>query len=262
MSDSQLVKEKLQKFRDKETQDKQQEGLEDELGAGVEAEPVEVEKVDLDSLPELDLSSADDVKHIFDELEALPSAKEAGDILKKHDAYQVYAKKIWKMKQAERESFKIRTRVIERTEEKQRGDVTIRKHIWKRDPKTGKIQIKTKEFYYTPITLQERDEFLFLEGDRQDAHFAVIEEGARIDKIIASATPEASKYEDYSKNRTWQDKYMKWQHAVQNYWIAVFQAYYGATDEEVETILFDDIVNYSEVALYKGGVKSPKSGGS
>lgn len=258
MSDSQLVKEKLQKYRDKETHAKEQEDLSEELGPGVEAEPIEVESVDLDNIPDLDLSSADDVRQIFDELQQLPSIKEVGDQLKKHDAYQLYARKIWKIKQSEKEVFDIKCRVIEKTENIQRGDVTIKKHTWKRDKKDGGILIQKIKFRYSSVTIQEKDEFLWLEAEKQDAHFAVIEEGARVDKIIQNTTADSHGYEDYSKNKTWQDKYMKWQHAVQEYWISIFKSYYGATDQQIETILFDDIVNYAEVALYKGGVKSPK----
>lgn len=252
------VKEKLQSFRDKVNESKTEEQLAQELGPGVEQDPLEVDAVDLESLPSLDLSSADEVREIFDELEKLPSIKEAGDLLKKHDAYNLYARKIWKMKQSERESFPIRTRVVEKIEKVQRGDVTIEKIIWKRDPKTRQILTRPKTFWYSPVTIQEKDEFIFLEGEKQSAHFAVIEEGAKIDKIIAEAGPTSKGYADYAKDKTWEYKYQRYQQTIQEYWIAIFKAYFGATDEDIKTLVFDDIVNYSEVALYKGGVKSPK----
>jgi len=256
------VKKQLAQFREGEKDAKTEDELIDELGQGVEPEPKEPDKPDLDSIPNLDLSSADDVRDIFDALKLLPSIKEVGDQLTKHDAYQVYARKIWKIKQSEREVFDIKMRVVERIEEHQRSDgVTIQKMIWKRD-NDGQIMTTTKKFKYVSATIQEKDEFIFLEGEKQDTHFALIEEGARVDRIIANTRihpdTEEDSYSKYASNRTWQNKHARWQKAVQDYWVAVFKAYFGATDEDIKSIVFDDIINYSEVALYKGGVKSPK----
>jgi hypothetical protein len=254
---SESVKEILKGHRKEKAAKQEAETIVDELGEGVEPIPVEPEKPEFESLPVLEFGDAKDVQTIVNQIRNLPEAQDVDNQLKKIDAYEEYAKKIWRMKRSEDESFAITMRTIERIDKKKIGDAIQEKMIWKRDA-NGKIVTSTKTFYYTGITMQERDELTFLESAMQDAHFNVIDEGVRINKMTRDPNTTDEQFRKYQSDKIWQQKKVTWEKSIQDYYIAVFKAYYGATDEDIKHIIFDDIINYSEIALYKGGVKSPK----
>jgi hypothetical protein len=251
------VKETLKKFRENQQENIAEEELAEELGSGVEPEPKEVVKPDVENFANLDFSDANSIKAIVEQVRNLPKEDDVTEQLKKIDAYEAYAKKIWQMKKSEQEIFDLEMRTVEKVEKKKVGDAIIERLIWKRDDK-GKILTKTKKFYYTGVTLQEKDQLALLQSEMQVAHFAVIEEGARINKMVRDVTATDDSFQKYVSDKTWQGKKMYWEKTIQDYYIAVFQAYFGASDEDIRSIIFDDIVNYAEVALYIGGVKSPK----
>lgn len=251
------VKETLKHFRKDKVAKQESETLVDELGEGVEPVPVEPEKVDINTLPNLDFSDAKDIQSIVKAIKDLPASEDVNNQLSKIDKYEEYAKKIWKMKKAEDESFDIQMRTVERVENRKMGDATIEKLIWKLD-KDGRIETHTKKFHYTGITMQERDELVFLESQMQDAHFRVIQEGVVVNRMTRDPNATEEQFSQYAADKVWQRKKLEWEKTIQDYYIAVFHAYFGGTDEDIRSMVFDDIINYSEVALYKGGVKSPK----
>jgi hypothetical protein len=179
----------------------------------------------------------------------------------KMDAYESYAKKIWIHKMSDQETFPINLRKIEKTENKKRGNTQIEYIHWKRD-ENGNYEFEPKIFKFSSITIQDKDEINWLASEKDVAYFTMLEEGARIRKLINNPASTDKEFSDYVGTRTWQSKQDAWEKTVQDYWIAVFKIYYNATDDDVKRMHFDDIVNYGEVALYKGGVKSPKYVGS
>jgi hypothetical protein len=232
---------------------KSQAQLEEELGVGVEKPPKLPARPKLEKV-NLDLTSALDIKSIVDEITKLPDSAKASAATKKYNEYEEVAKKIWTIKQADNESFNIRMRVLDEEKSKARG-----KTIWKRD-KDGKIEVTTKKFYYTPLTRQEADETFKLLQERQSISYEIQLES---DRIIKLSKKEVDLTEDEKQSidkKKWLDWSARYFIANQNYYIATFQGYFGAADEEIDAILFDDIMNYSEVAMYKEGVKSPQSG--
>ncbi|HJX79136.1 hypothetical protein [Glutamicibacter sp.] len=251
------IKEKLKEHRKTIAETQSKANIEEELGPGVEIEPVEPEKVDLESFPTLDFADARSIKTIVEQIKNLPKLEDVNEQLKKIDTYEQYAKKVWIMKRAEDESFDIPVRIVEKVEKRQIGDAVQERLIWKRD-KEGKIVSKPKTFHYASLPMQDRDELMFLESAMQDAHFAVIEEGVRINRMTNDPTTTEQMFQKYAQDKVWQSKKVRWEKSIQDYYSAVFKAYFGASDDDIRSIGFDDVINYSDIALYKGGVKSPK----
>jgi hypothetical protein len=231
---------------------KSQEQLEEELGVGVEKAPPLPPKPKLEKV-NLDLTSALDIKSIVDEITKLPDSDKASAATKKYNDYEAVAKKIWVIKQSDRESFDIRMRIKDEEASKSRG-----KTVWKRD-KDGKIEIKTKKFYYTPTTRQETDELFKLLSERQSITYEIQLESERITNL----SDKKGELTEEEKQTIDKKKWIALSHDFfltnQNYYLYAFQAYFGATDEELDSLLFDDIMNYAEVAMYKEGVRSPQS---
>jgi hypothetical protein len=231
---------------------KSQQQLEEELGVGVEKSPKLPVRPKLEKV-NLDLTSALDIKSIVDEITKLPESDAASNATKKYNEYEAVAKKIWIIKQADNESFNIRMRVLDEEKSKARG-----KKIWKRD-KDGKIQVTTKKFFYTPTTRQETDELFKLLQERQSISYSIQLESERITKISEKKEDLTEQEKESIDKKKWLDFSRQFFIANQNYYIYAFQAYFGADDDELDALLFDDIMNYSEVAMYKEGVKSPPS---
>jgi hypothetical protein len=232
---------------------KSQKDLEEELGVGVEKSPVLPAKPKLEKV-NLDLTSALDIKSIVDEITKLPDSEKASAATKKYNDYEAVAKKIWVIKQSDKEVFDIRMRVKDEEASKTRG-----KTIWKRD-KEGKIEVKTKKFYYTPTTRQETDELFKLLSERQSVTYEIQLESERVTKLSDKKEELTEQEKDSIDKRKWTELSKKFFLTNQQYYIYAFQAYFGATDEEIDALLFDDIMNYAEVAMYKEGVRSPQSG--
>jgi len=231
---------------------KSQAQLEEELGIGVEKSPILPPKPKLEKV-NLDLTSALDIKGIVEEITKLPDSDKASEATKKYNEYEAVAKKIWTIKQADKEVFDIRMRVKDEEQSKTRG-----KTIWKRD-KDGKIEIKTKRFYYTPTTRQETDELFKLLTERQAITYEIQLEAERITKLSEKKEELTVDEKASIDKRQWLELSRKFFVANQNYYIYAFQAYFGADEEILNALLFDDIMNYAEVAMYKEGVKSPQS---
>lgn len=258
MTTQEEIKENLKNLRNKRAEAITNEELEKELGDGVEKDPVEVQKPVID-IPLIDLTGAEDVRHIIDELKQLPTIKDVTDQLNKIDAYETYAKKIWVVKKSEQEVFDVPTRIVEKIEKKKRGDAIIERIIWKKDPETGFIKTQKKKFQYNSVPIQDKDEIMFLESERDARHFELIDEGSKINRMIKNqGVDQDESYAKYAQDKTWEGKMLRWQKALQDYWVEIFKLYFNASDEDIRSIGFDDIVNYGEVALYKAGVKSPK----
>jgi hypothetical protein len=232
---------------------KSQKDLEEELGVGVEKSPVLPAKPKLEKV-NLDLTSALDIKSIVDEITKLPDSEKASAATKKYNDYEAVAKKIWVIKQSDKEVFDIRMRVKDEEASKTRG-----KTIWKRD-KEGKIEVKTKKFYYTPTPRQETDELFKLLSERQSVTYEIQLESERVTKLSDKKEELTEQEKDSIDKRKWTELSKKFFLTNQQYYIYAFQAYFGATDEEIDALLFDDIMNYAEVAMYKEGVRSPQSG--
>lgn len=231
---------------------KSQKDLEEELGVGVEKTPPLPPKPKLEKV-NLDLTSALDIKSIVDEITKLPDSEKASAATKKYNEYEAVAKKIWVIKQSDRETFEIRMRVKDEEASAKRN-----KTIWKRD-KDGRIEIKTKKFYYTPTTRQETDELFKLLSERQSVTYEIQLESERITKLSEKKEDLTDAEKESIDKRKWTELSRKFFLTNQQYYIYAFQAYFGATDEEIDALLFDDIMNYSEVAMYKEGVRSPQS---
>jgi hypothetical protein len=226
---------------------KSQQQLEEELGPGVEKKPILPEK------PKLEQAKLDfgkdvfDVNKIIDEISKLPASKDATIQTTKYDEYQVVARKIWVIKQSEKDSIMLRMREIESKE----GN----RYIWKRDEE-GKIAFTTKRFYYTPVTVQEKQEIFKLDSARRSLEYDVALEGQKLRNL-------GDKYADdpdaeILKKKAWVEISHNFFAAVQEYNLTAFRAYYGGTDEEIDRLFFEDIVNAVDVALYKEGVRSPQ----
>jgi hypothetical protein len=231
---------------------KSQEQLEEELGVGVEKTPSLPPKPKLEKV-NLDLTSALDIKTIVDEITKLPDSDKASAATKKYNEYEGVAKKIWIIKQSDKEVFDIRMRVKDEEASKTRG-----KTVWKRGV-DGKIEIKTKKFYYTPTTRQETDELFKLLSERQSITYEIQLESERITKLSNKKEDLTDAENESIDKKKWLELSHKFFVTNQNYYIYAFQAYFGATDEEIDALLFDDIMNYAEVAMYKEGVRSPQS---
>lgn len=253
------IKENLTKVRQKREEAKTEEELVDQLGEGVEKEPLDPGKPK--EFPLLDLSGAFSVRNIIDELKQLPTVEDLAKQMEKVDSYENYARKIWKMKKADHEYFDIPQRTVLKTEKLEIGGSVIERIIWKDDGK-GKILTKDKRFYYHGATIQDTDIIQLYQNERDDAHFSCVAEAGKIQNMIKDVKTTEGEYDRYASEKTWQDKIMKWHKTQQDYWIVVFKLYYHATDEDIKSMVYDDIVQYADVALYKAGVKSPKSEGS
>ena len=233
---------KLESFRDDL---KTQEQLEDELGVGVEKVPKLPDKPDVKVIT-LDLSGPKDIDTIVKEIDKLPAVKDANAATEKYDAYKKTATKIWVIKQANEDSWNIPLRVGEKKGEK---------YIWQRDD-VGRIMTEPKRFYYNPITRQEKEEHLKLLEERESANYDLIVETEHINKIIRSLdTEEQTKF---LEKKTWIRVSKTFAEKSHLYYYGLFRDYFGATEDDINRISYDDIIAYVDVALYKEGVKNPQ----
>lgn len=223
---------------------KTQDELEKELGPGVEKVPKQGTEPELHTI-RLDLSGELDVanltKVIIDKLDV----DEANKSMDRYDDYQGIAKKIWRIKESANDEFKIKLRVGN----KEKGK-------WKWIREKGQIQYERQTFYYQPVTRQEKEEHMKLLREKESANMDLIIETQKINRLIRSM--DATEQEKYLKKKEWLDISDKYAKAHYAYYSTLFQAYYGATDEDIERINFDDIINYVEIALYKEGIRSPQ----
>lgn len=232
--------------RGSETFLEDQEKLEEKFGVGVEAVPKLPPEPKLE-VTQLNMQNINSVDSIVKELSKLPEIKTATEQTRKYDNYQAVAKRIWIIKQAENESFELNMRVVDKVV----GD----RKIWKRD-KEGRPVFTKKRFYYTPITMQEKEELFKLLRDKQSADYDVTIEGQKLSKLAEKLESEPDNIEFTKKG--WIETSYRFFIANQTYTIESFKAYSGATDEDVELLNFDDMSNFVEISMYKEGVKSPQ----
>jgi hypothetical protein len=225
---------------------KSQKQLEDELGKGVEKEPELTPKPDLE-LPKVDLSGAFDVNAIIEELKKVPDIIEAEKQIDKHTDYLTLAKKIWTIRQAEHDSFKIKLKVGVK-------DQTTGKWKWTR--KEGQQVYEEKTFYYSPISIQEKDEMFRLLVKRQDASNEVTLLGIKVRKIASDKNETGA--EEFMKSADFDKIQNMFYKANQDYYVECFKIYFGPEEDDLARISFEDITDYSDVALRKEGVKSPQ----
>lgn len=242
------IKERIKKNRESIQEGKSQEELEKELGEGVEKIPPTPTKPDV-ILERKDFFGVLDMRTMVDELSKLPEIDEVKKDMDKYDEYEGQVRKLWVIKQSDSDSWKIRMRVIEKRE-KESGRIK-----WKVDK--GKYAIEEKVFYYNPITVQDKEDHYKLLNERESARQDLLLEVAKLRNMAADKST-AEEFEDYRTKRPWMLKTHNFQMATQNYYLELFKAYFAASDDDVDRILFDDIMNYVDVALYKEQVKSPK----
>ncbi|WP_411753298.1 hypothetical protein [Serratia sp. (in: enterobacteria)] len=223
---------------------KTQDQLTTELGPGVEKQPKLPEEPVLQTI-KLDLSGALDVadltKVIIDKLDI----DQANKSMDRYDDYQGIAKKIWRIKESASDDFEISLR---------KGIKDKGKWKWERDK--GRLQYEKKRFYYEPVTRQEKEEHIKLLKEKESANMDLIIETQKINKLIRNMNTDEQ--EKYLKKKEWLEISDKFGNAHYKYYSNLFQSYYGATDEDIERINFDDIINYVEIALYKEGIRSPQ----
>lgn len=233
---------KLETFRD---DIKTQEDLENELGPGVEKVPILPKEPEIRTIT-LDLSGPRDVDAIIREIDKLPAAKDASAATEKYDAYQKTANKLWVIKQAHEDSFMIKMR-----KGTKKGD----KYIWERDEE-GRIIMEKKRFFYTPVTRQEKEEHLKLMEEKESANYDLILETENINRIAKSQ--DTAEQEKFLEKKTWISVSKTYAEKLHKYYYGLFEAYYGASEEDMDKITFDDIMGYVDVALYKEGVRNPQ----
>lgn len=225
---------------------KSQKQLEEELGMGVEKTPDLPQRPDL-QLPKVDLSKAFDVNALVDELKKIPDIKESNAQIDKHEDYLNLAKKIWTIRQSDFDSFKIKLKAGEK-------DTTTGKWKWAR--KDGQQQYEEKTFYYTPISIQEKDETFKLLVKRQDASQDVTLISIRVKKFADNKDETGA--EKFLEDNDMNDIQNRFYIANQEYYLACFKAYFGADDDDIARTSFEDIVDYVDVCIRKEGVKSPQ----
>lgn len=224
-----------------------QEKLEDELGPGVENPPKIPPAPELE-IPKTTLTEVFDVKSIVDEIVRLPDTKKVDESIDKYTKHHAAARKVWIIKQAENVEFVCRMRV---------GDKDGERWIWKRD-KDGKVMTENKRFFYTPLSIQEKGILFKKRKDKQSAEYDVALEGQKLTKL-AKRSEEFPEDEVFTK-KAWVDISEKFFIANQEYYLESFRSYFGATEDDIARLFFDDIVNYVDVAEHIEGVKSPSSG--
>lgn len=215
----------------------EQKRLEEELGAGVEKEPTLGKKPNLE-MAELDLSGAFDVDSIIKQIEKLPEKADAEKKLDKYDSYRELAKRVWLAKQSENSQFDIKLKIG-------------------RDEK-GKPKFEERTFYYVPISLQEKDMLFKLQNDKAEASNKMTVIGLRIrqfDKEKSSEQQAIAFLENTEIRKLTEDFYEK----NQKYYTTGFKLYYGVSDEILKNMNMEDIVDYTDVAVRKEGVRSPQS---
>jgi hypothetical protein len=225
---------------------KTQEQLEAELGKGVEKTPTIGEKPEV-TLAELDLSGAFSAGDVINQLEKLPDIKVAEKQMDKRDEYLALAKRIWVIKQAEKDSFVIKCK-------KGTKDSTG-KWKWERDEQRRPLY-EDVTFYYTPISLQEKDAIFRMQIKKQDASNKVTLIGIKLRKMADTKDDTAA--EDYITNSKIDEISDNFYLANQKYYVEAFKSYYGASDDDIARISFEDITDYSDVAMKKEGVRSPQ----
>lgn len=248
MTTQQEIKDKIKKNRETIQEGKTQEELQKDLGEGVEKVPPEPIKPDV-VLERKDFFGVLDMRTMVDELSRLPDVDAVQKDMEKYDAYEGQVRKLWLIKQSDSDSWKIRMRVIE---SKDKNSGRIKYKIL-----NGKFVTEEKTFYYNPITVQDKEDHYKLLNERESARQDLLLEVAKLKNMAAAkSTPED--FDEYRTQRPWMEKTNLFQQATQNYYIELFKAYFAADDDDVDRILFDDIMNYVDVALYKEQVKSPK----
>lgn len=224
---------------------KTQDQLEGELGSGVEKPPKLPEEPILHTI-KLDLSGEMDVanltKVIIDKLDI----DQANKSMDRYDDYQGIAKKIWRIKESVKDDFEIYMR---------KGTKEKGKWKWERNDE-GRIQYEKKRFYYEPVTRQEKEEHIKLLKEKESANMDLIIETQKINKLIRNMNTDEQ--EKYLRKKEWLEISDKFGNAHYQYYAQLFQSYFGAFDEDIERINFDDIINYVEIALYKEGIRSPQ----
>lgn len=239
----QKKQQKLETFQD---DIKTQESLEKELGQGVEKVPTIPTKPDIRTIT-LDLTGPRDVDAIVREIDKLPAAKDASAATEKYDAYQKTANKLWVIKQSHEDSFLIKMRKGIKDK--------AGKYVWERD-KDGKILLEKKRFFYTPVTRQEKEDHLRLLEEKESANYDLIVETENINKIAKSQ--DTAEQEKFLERKTWITVSKIYAEKMHAYYYGLFESYYGATEEDMDRITFDDITGYVDVALYKEGVRNPQ----
>ena len=241
------IRDKINKNRKLVQDGKSQAELEKELGEGVEKVPPDPIKPDV-VLEKRDFFGVLDMRTMVDELSKLPDIDEVEKDMDKYDAYEGQVRKLWVIKQSDSDSWNIRMRVI--VKEDDNGRIN-----WKVE--NGKYLVEEKKFFYNPITVQDKEDHYKLLNERESARQDLLMEIAKM-KNMASKTITPNDFDDYRAKRPWMEKTTLFQSATQNYYLELFKAYFAATDDDVKRIIFDDIMNYVDVALYKEQVKSPK----
>ncbi|GEM_PF-7043375 len=235
---------------------KSQAQLEEELGVGVEKTPILPQKPKLEKV-NLDLTGAVDIASIISEIAKLPDPKRAEESTKKHDEYEKVAKRIWVIKMADKDFFTINLHKVKNKHD----DGRVLKFEWERDDK-GRIVNEPKTFYYNGMTIQEKDEYFRLISERESISYDLSRTGDLI-KRLAAKDPDTLTDSDKEQldKKFWVEIAMKYNKANQEFYISTFKAYFGATDEDIERMDFNDIIYYGEIGEYKEGIKSPLYGG-
>lgn len=234
---------KLETFKD---DIKTQEQLEDELGVGVEKIPKIPEVAPEVHVIKLDLSGPKDIDAIVKEIDKLPAIQDASAATNKYDEYQKQARKIWIIKQASEESWNIPVR---------KGEKKNGKWVWEKTD-DGRIATEAKRFFYNPVTRSEKEDHLKLLEGKEAANYDLIVETEHINKMVRSL--DTSEQEKFLKKKTWIQVTKDFGEKSHAYYYALFQSYFAASEEDLDRIAYDDIIAYSEVALYKEGIRNPQ----
>lgn len=182
-------------------------------------------------------NSMEDLKAIMNSINDT-NVQDINDTLEKNRGFESAARDLWIIKESEQPYFDIKMKVPIKA-----GKNIIR---YKRDEK-GKPVYDTKRFYYGGVGIPEKDIHANLLMEREYAKFELTQITL---KLKVNPTPEIKM--EFMKQT--QEIYK----AVQKYNVQVFKDYFGATDDEINLMNIDDIINYNDVAVYIEGTRHPQ----
>jgi hypothetical protein len=182
-------------------------------------------------------NSMDDLKDIMKSITDT-NVQDINDTLEKNLGFEKAARDLWIVKMSEKPFFEIKMKVPIKEGKKVIG--------YQRD-KEGKPVYTSKKFYYGGIGIPEKDLHANLLMEREYAKFELSQTAL---KIKVNPTPDLKiKFMEQS-----QEIYR----SVQKYNVQVFKDYFGATDDEINLMNIDDIINYNDVAVYIEGTRHPQ----
>ena len=166
------------------------------------------------------------------------NVQDINDTLQKNADFEASARQLWVVKESEKLSFTIKMKVP--------VDARAKTKKWKRE-NNGKPVYENKEFHYGGLTITEKDIHTSLLMEREMAKFELAQMTMKL------------KTDPTAENKF---KFMEQSHKiyqkVQKYNTTVFKDYFGATDDDIERMNLDDIINYNDVAVYIEGTRHPQ----